>query len=200
VSGTQRCAADGTYGECMCGAVDAGLADAPALLDAPALPDAPAAPDAFVPIVYAGLVPNAQSAWQSLPGAEGQVGLEAGHRACQAIGGDHACDYEEVVLAEGYGQLAAIPAGTTAWLQRTTPVEVGGTTSAPGQGGNCVDWTFVGNHLADGEYITFDAVGVPTYHFDNDTFFDGVATEHVTPGTLDCGGQMRAILCCNALP
>ena len=59
---------------------------------------------------------------------------------------------------------------------------------------------FVGNHLADGEYITFDAAGVPTYHFDNDTFYDSVATEHVTPGDLDCGGQTRAILCCNAAP
>lgn len=199
VTGTQRCASDGTYGDCSCGAVDAGLpTDGGPAADAVVPVDA--GPDAFeAPIVYGGLVPNATSQWSALPTSEGQTGLEAGVRACRAIGADHPCDYEEVVLAAAYGQLAEIPMGTTAWLQRTTSVEVGGVTSEPGPGANCQGWTFVGNHVADGEYITFDVAGVPTYHFDADTYWDGIATEHTTAG-LQCGGEMRAILCCNARP
>ncbi len=196
--GTQRCGADGTYGECACGDTDAGPRVDAGGSDAPAAGDAFVA-DAFTaPDIYAGLVPDAPSAWARLPTAEGQMGLEAGARACRVIGGDHPCDYEEVIVAHGLGQLDAIPMGTTAWLQRTTTVDVAGVPSLPGRGGNCADWTFEGNQAADGEYITFDAAGVPTYHFDADTAYDGIDTTHITPGDLDCGGLTRAILCCHA--
>jgi hypothetical protein len=200
VTGTQRCAADGTYGDCSCGSVDAAVpSDGGPGTDAPLVLDG--GPDAFEPpVIYGGLIPSATSAWLDLPTSEGQTGLEAGTRACRAIGADHPCDYEEVVLAASYGQLAAIPMGTTAWLQRTTPVEVGGRTSEPGPGANCQDWTFLGNHTADGEHITFDVAGVPTYHFDEDTYWDGIATEHTVAGDLQCGGETRALLCCNARP
>lgn len=188
--GTQRCESNGTYSACTC--TDAGTpVDAPMM----ALSDAPLASDAPAPRpIYAGQVPNIASVWSSA----GLMGLEAGASLCAGIGGDHACNYAEVVRAAGAGELAAIPAGTTAWLQRTTTVDVGGTPSPAGPGGNCSNWTFTGNHLADGEYITFDAAGVPTYHFDSDTTFDGVDTSHAAPGALDCGGVMRAILCCYA--
>lgn len=161
--------------------------------------DAPADPDAFaLPPVYAGLVPDMPSTWEYF----GMPGLEGGRLACTSTiaGSDHPCDYEEIVEAAARGELADIAMGTTAWLQRTTPVTVDGMEYAPGQGGNCVDWTFNGNHLADGEYITFDAAGVPTYHFDSDTFFDGIDTNRTVPGDLQCGGEMRAILCCHAAP
>jgi hypothetical protein len=181
--GTQRCESSGTYSACTC--TDAGTpVDAPMTAS-----DAPATRP-----IYAGQVPNIGSVWSS----EGMTGLAAGAGLCAGTGGDHVCDYTEVVRAASAGELAAIPMGTTAWLQRTTTVDVGGTPSPAGPGGNCNNWTFNGNHIADGEYITFDAAGVPTYHFDNDTAFDGIDTTHVTPGDLDCGTVMRAILCCNA--
>lgn len=173
--------------------------DAPLTTDAFVAPaDAAVAPDAFMPPVYAGMVPNVASNWEYF----GMPGLEGGRLSCvnNVLGSDHPCDYEEIVVAAARGELADIPMGTTAWLQRTTPVTVDGMELAPGQGGNCQDWLFIGNHLADGEYITFDATGVPTYHFDSDTFFDGIDTNHTVPGDLQCGGEMRAILCCNAAP
>lgn len=147
-------------------------------------------------ISYAGMASGASSVWATLPNASGLTGLAAGNAQCASIGADHVCDYEEVVAAALAGELSAIPMGTTAWMQRTTAVDVGGTSYPAGQGGRCVDWTFSGNHLADGEYITFDALGMPTYHFDPDTFFDGTDTSHATPGDLECGGATRAILCC----
>jgi hypothetical protein len=87
--------------------------------------------------------------------------------------------------------------GTTIWINRTTPEMVNGTLSQPGAGGRCNDWVYSTNHISDGEYATFDTVGVPTYHLDNDTFFDGVDTSHTITGDLQCGGTMRTIPCCN---
>ena len=66
-----------------------------------------------------------------------------------------------------------------------------------GVGGRCVDWTYQTNHIADGEFVEFPGGGAVTYNFDNDTFYDGVDTTHAQPGLLECGTQMRAILCCN---
>ena len=97
----------------------------------------------------------------------------------------------------------AIPMGTTAWVQRTTtvnlvgtmPVTVGGTPSTADTGGRCNNWTYMTNHISDGEYVTFDTVGTPTFHLDNNTKFDP-ANPHVIVGDLECGGTMRSILCC----
>jgi hypothetical protein len=146
---------------------------------------------------YAGKIDNTSSVWSTLANAGGQTGLEAGNAACKAIGGDHVCDYEEVVLAAQGGQLSSIPQGTTAWLQRTTTVMVNGTASAPGPGGRCNDWTYMTNHISDGEYITFDTAGTPTYHFDNDTIYDPANPHvHTNDADLQCGGASRSILCC----
>jgi hypothetical protein len=101
------------------------------------------------------------------------------------------------VVAQGRNELAGVPNTTTFWLERDATVDVSGFPSPPGAGGNCINWTFLGNHIADGEYVTFSA-GVPTYHLDNDTFFDGVDTSHVIPVGLQCGGEMRSIPCCAA--
>lgn len=172
--------------------------DAAVERDALALPDAFDPPDAYAPPIYVGLVADQQSMWSG----HGEIGLQGGHYLCQDFvpGADHVCDYEEVVMAAARGELADIAMGTTAWLQRTTTVSVDGVDSPAGPGGNCNEWRFNGNHLADGEYITFDAPGVPTYHFDGDTFYDGIDNTHILPGQLECGGQMRAILCCAAAP
>ena len=39
-------------------------------------------------------------------------------------------------------------------------------------------------------------MGVATYHFDNDTFYDGVDTTHTQAGVLQCGGEIRSMPCC----
>jgi hypothetical protein len=149
-------------------------------------------------VYYAGKFDGAPSVWANLPGAGGLTKLDAGNAQCKAlnIGADHVCDYEEVLKAQQNGELANIPKGTTAWVQRTTVAMVNGAPSDPGPGGRCNDWSYATNHLSDGEYISFDDVGVPTFHLDNDTqYTDKTADGHAGPG-LDCGGVMRSILCC----
>lgn len=221
VHGVQVCQADGTFSACECGTIDGGGNDAgtttdgggndtgtvaDAGVDAAAMPDANDV-DAWVDpcaghVYYAGRVDGVGPTWSSAPGAGGLTGLAAGDAACAAlgVGADHVCDYEELVLADLADEtaFAAIPAGTTAWLQRTTTVDVLGTPSPPGAGGRCVEWNYATNHTADGEYVTFDTAGTPTYHFDTDTFYDGIDTTHTVTGDLQCGGVTRAILCCNA--
>lgn len=174
----------------------ASSADAPTVYDTEPIfmsdagPDAPAAP------VYAGLVADRSSDWRD---SFDMVGLEAGTRQCVAIGADHPCDYDEIVVAAARGELDAVPVTTTAWLQRTTRVTMAGTTYEPGEGANCSSWTFTGNHLADGEYVTFEVAGDPIFHLDPDPVFDpGSPNVHTTPGDLECGGVTRALLCCNA--
>lgn len=145
--------------------------------------------------IYALSIPNVASAWEH----NGAVGFAAGNAMCQDMGGDHVCDYEEVVAAAAKNEFAALPAGSTAWLHRTVNVMDGGVMYAPGVGGRCQDWIYSTNHIADGEYVTFNA-GVPAYTFDNDTNFNAAApapNPHVQMGLLECGGTMRSILCCH---
>lgn len=152
--------------------------------------------------IYVASVPTMGSRWES--GA--LIGFAAGQELCrQAAMGVGApdpmqvsvCDYDQVVQAELAGEFAAIPAGTTAWLHRTTVADVMGVPSAPGTGGRCVDWTYQTNHISDGEYVEFPGGGAVSYFLDGDTFYDGVDGSHTQPGMLECGTQMRAILCCN---
>lgn len=146
-------------------------------------------------VYYAGLVPNVSSVWVS----GGLTSLAAGDDMCQKanLGADHVCDYEEVRKAQTAGELAMIPAGTTAWVQRTTPAPVGGVTSAPGPGGRCNDWKYNTNHISDGEYVTFPTLGTPAYHLDNDTVYDvSMPGSHTIPGDLECNGASRNIMCC----
>ena len=140
-----------------------------------------------------GSVPGVGSRWEHM----GFVGFAAGDAMCQAMGADHVCDYEEVLDAEMKGELAGFAVGTTAWLHRTTMADTSlGTPSAAGLGGRCVDWTYTTNHLADGEYLEFTAGGL-VYHIDDDTFYDGTATEHAQTDQLQCGNQARSVLCCH---
>jgi hypothetical protein len=153
--------------------------------------------------IYVANVPMQPSRWES--GA--LIGFAAGQELCRqaamAVGAPEpmdvtVCDYEQVVMAEAAGEFAALPAGSNAWIHRTTAAPVMAVNSAPGTGGRCVDWTYTTNHISDGEYAEF-AGGVATYFLDNDTFYDGVDTTHAQAGTLQCGTAMRAILCCNPL-
>lgn len=147
-------------------------------------------------VTFAGLVAGVGSAWGTDANANGKTGYEAGVEICKTIAADHPCEYQEVLAAEAAGELDGIAQGTTAWIHRTTDATVGGVVSPPGAGGRCNNWVYTTNHISDGEYATFDMVGTPTYHLDNDTFYDGVDTTHVIAGDYQCGGVMRAILCC----
>lgn len=146
---------------------------------------------------YAGSVAPQTSAWTY----QGSDGVEAGNMMCKALGAAGICDYEQVKLAVAQGELNGDPSittGVTAWIHRTTPETVGATVYPPGPGGRCNDWLFNGNHLADGEYVTFTksgAIVTAQYLLDSDTIYDAT-TNHVQPG-LDCGGVSRRILCCH---
>jgi len=153
--------------------------------------------------VFVVSVPLQSSRWES--GA--LIGFAAGQDLCrQAALGVGApdpmavtvCDYEQVRQAEMAGELAPL-SGTSAWIHRTTVAQINAVNSAPGTGGRCVDWTYQTNHLSDGEYADIGAGGVVSYFLDNDTFYDGIDGSHTQPGLLECGTQMRAILCCNPL-
>jgi hypothetical protein len=159
------------------------------------------APDAGTSghVYYAGMTAPAGPIWSMLPLNAGMTGLAAGNNEClfEVPGSDHVCDYEEVRSAAAGGEalFATIPAGTNAWVQRTTTALVGGTSSPAGAGGRCDDWMYFGNTIAEGEYVSFDTMGVPTYHLDDDTIFDGTTTHTNPSSTLPCTA-MRTILCC----
>lgn len=151
---------------------------------------------------YVTQVPMIPSRWQS--GA--LIGFAAGQDLCREAalamglpepGMVTVCDYEQVVQAELAGELAAIPAGTTAWLHRTTVADIMGIPTDPGSGGRCAEWSILTNDVADGEYVEFPGGGVVTYFLDDDTFYDGVDVTHTQAALLECGMQMRSILCCN---
>jgi hypothetical protein len=91
-------------------------------------------------VYYAGMYPQAgemlaPSVWAQVQGAAGLTGLDAGNSVCQSlgIGADHVCDLTEIQAAAAAHEplLSAIPQGTTAWLQRTTPVYVEGLSGVP---------------------------------------------------------------------
>lgn len=148
-------------------------------------------------VTFAGLVQGVGPAWGAHPKSNGQTGYAAGVEICKAeFGADHPCTYEEMRKAEMANELSNIAQNTTTWIHRTTPEMVNNQMSQPGPGGRCNDWIYTTNHISDGEYSTFDQPGIPTYHLDNDTKFDGVDQSHTIAGDLDCGGVMRAIPCC----
>ncbi|MBX3270532.1 MAG: hypothetical protein KF729_09740 [Sandaracinaceae bacterium] len=199
--GVQTCAGDGSFGACECPtdagapAPDGGASDAGALDGGAGDGGASdAGEDAGSCPTYVGAVSGQPSGWSY----SGAFGFAAGAAQCVALGADHVCDYEELRRAELAGELGAIAAGQTFWLHRLTTVDVGGVPSAPGPGGRCNEWTYIGNALADGEYVEFAVAGTPTYHFDDDTAYSGIPGDgHARPG-LDCGGVSRAIPCCAA--
>lgn len=152
--------------------------------------------------IYVTLVPSVASRWES--GA--LVGFAAGQQMCRETAGAMGlpgageltvCNYVQLLQAELMAELGAVPAGTTAWVHRTTVADVMGMPSEPGIGGRCAEWSSVANDVADGEYVEFPGGGVLVPFLDDDTFYDGVDTTHTQVGLLECGMQLRSILCCN---
>jgi hypothetical protein len=144
---------------------------------------------------YVGITSAVSSSWSF----NGSTGLAAGDAQCDGTvaAGSHVCVYSELVTAGSRGELAGVGDATSFWLQRDVTVDVNGFPSPPGLGGNCIDWSFLGNHIADGEYVTFSG-GTPTYHLDYDTTYDGSDTSHTIPSDLECAGVTRSIPCCQA--
>lgn len=150
-------------------------------------------------VIFAGIVPAQGPVWSS----NGLVGLDAGNDLCnQAALGSHVCSYAELVVAEGKADnlepnLGLLALNTSLWVHRDTPEMVNGAMSMPGAGARCNDWTYPTNHISDGEYAIISAPSDLTFTLDNDSFFDGVDTTHTIAGDLQCGGELRAIPCCN---
>ncbi len=84
---------------------------------------------------------------------------------------------------------------SSAWLYPTTQADTGGMNSTPDSGGHDVTWTYETNHISDGELAECVGGGAVTDHLDNSTVYDGVDTTHTQPRLMECGLQMRAILC-----
>lgn len=198
---------DPTGGSCSNGIEDPGecaMGDPAYCPDDCAADDTTTGPDECVDDgpIYVTLVPPTLSRWES----EALVGFAAGQQLCRdaalAAGAPEpgmvtVCTYLQMIQAELAGELAAVPMGTSAWVHRTTIADVMGMPSAPGIGGRCAEWTTLGNDLADGEHAEFLGGGVIDYFLDDDTSYDGIDTTHTQAGLLECGMQMRSILCCN---
>ncbi|ANM31386.1 hypothetical protein ABI59_20125 [Acidobacteria bacterium Mor1] len=159
--------------------------------------------------IYGGMVSNPADPAQPGPGIPsvweygGSIGTSAGDLMCQQIGADHACRHEEVLAAESRGELQQVLQmnGQTFWLNRTVlTAQVGGQDSPPGAGGRCNDWTYTTAHISDGEYSRVENARFEHF-FDQDTTFSGNSADgHAGSGPDDggdCGGPLRAILCCN---
>lgn len=142
--------------------------------------------------IYASMVPSSGPVWQY----QGLTGLDAGNAACQAMGADHACTYEEIKEAEKQGELTVVPAGTTVWYHRTMPAL---NAADPGAGCRCNEWKYNTNHISDGEFGVMQANGVLQDNLDSGScLFDANNPGMYTVAGLDCGGANRAIFCCFA--
>jgi hypothetical protein len=161
--------------------------------------------DAMLAPCFVGDVGNAEAPNTAGPGVtpvwayQGMIGIVAGNNMCKAIGADHVCNYAEVLVAEGRGELAQSFGPTdTFWLHRSdTTVTVGNASVPPGAGGRCNDWTYPGNALADGEFALMGS-GSVTYNFDSNTCYTSNAGDGCAEAGLACGGVLRAIPCCSA--
>lgn len=162
-------------------------------------------------VTFSGLARNSAGTTliPSVWAFQGQIGVAAGNNMCRAIGADHVCSYDEIVLAKSKGELDnlynELPLNNKSlWIHRLTPVTVGSETYAPGAGARCNDWTFPGNHIADGEYATVSPDGTITYRFDSNSCYTGNAADGcaVPADDLLCGDvseselTRRNIACC----
>jgi cysteine-rich repeat protein len=145
----------------------------------------------------------------------GTLGTDAGVAMCQAIGAAGPCTYGQVKIAEQNGELEQLLPGTRFWIHRvheTVFVNETGTSSPPGPGGRCNDWTYPSGRIADSEWAGITATGDVHYYFDHDTVYTGVQSDgHAGPGYEgeigqpgtgnggNCGGSRKSILCCTTL-
>lgn len=219
--GVRGCTLEDVFGPCECGGEDASAGDTeldtaeddssgetcgdgvedPGECPTACPQDCAATDDPGVGGVVVTAVPLQPSRWESGPLIGFAAGQDLCRRAAASMGAPNpmevtVCDYEQVRLAEAAGELAPL-SGTTAWIHRTTVAKIDGVKSAPGAGGRCANWSYSTNHIADGEHMEIGAGGAATYFLDNDTFYDGTDGSHTQPGTLECGTEIRSILCCN---
>ncbi|TKD09253.1 hypothetical protein [Polyangium fumosum] len=169
-------------------------------------PDAPVDPCAGK-LIFSGFTAAPQaSQWSYM----GSLGYEAGTKMCQAIGAAGVCDYEQ--LAEIFNNQAAhpvdvakittgVPAGgmITAWVNRTTMATIGGTSYAVGAGGRCNNWTYMTNHIDDGEFVTItNSAGAiaGAFTLDSNACFTGNPADGCAGPGLECGSVQRYIPCC----
>jgi cysteine-rich repeat protein len=174
--------------------------------------------------IFAGLVTNNVN--PSTPGAGipsnwsygGQLGIQAGHDMCAAIGADHVCTYAEMLDAEAANELASVPEGQMIWIHRVSTVipcknaacNMGSGMSVPGPGGRCNEWTYPTNHISDGEFAAKDTngaepangtkIGALIYYMDDNTTYTANDTDplngacsginaHGENGTPGCAGS-----------
>jgi hypothetical protein len=237
--GAQTCNADGhSYGMCQCSSAGDDAASADAGSDGSSLADATvdAPHDSSTPLESgvdaSGATDSAADASPVDAGHDacaghvtfagktasqygsnwtygGMNGLAAGNAACQAVGADHVCSYDELVVSASGGELSMLTASDTAWLQRNGPVTVTatspkivvlgqpatvGTTYAVGLGSDCNEWNYSTDHLNDGEFVDFSTgTATPTFHFD-----DNPNAIQATPKDIPCGhnAMLRDVLCC----
>jgi hypothetical protein len=133
--GIQDCDADGTgFGTCQCLAGTTSSSSTSSSSTSSGSTGG-AGGDCAGHIYYAGMYTLAPPIWADLPNAVGLTSLDAGNAQCQAlgVGADHVCDLTEVQAANTAKEalFMAIPSGTTAWMQRTTPVYVEGLSGTP---------------------------------------------------------------------
>ena len=178
--------------------------------------------DCTIGSVYVGEVSSTEDATQPGNGVPavwsyyGKLGTDAGVAMCQAIGAAGPCTYGQVKFAEDNGELEQLLPGARFWIHRvheTVFVNETGTSSPPGPGGRCNEWTYPSGHAADGEWAGITANGDVHYYFDHETAYTGFGTDGLAgpgyegeigqPGTGNgghCGGALtKSILCCNAL-
>lgn len=171
---------------------------------------------------YAGYVDNSSDPTTHMGGNgvlpvwsyNGFLGIQAGNEMCAAIGADHVCSYEEVLLAQSKGEFSSDAgdlnylADSDYWVHRiNATVDINGEMSPPGAGARCNDWTYPTAHIADGEYVNVSNNGTAIEDFefalDPKSCYTGDPGDDCQGDTAgppnsagSCGSTMRYIMCC----
>jgi len=150
--------------------------------------------------VFVGFLPAADGAYAY----EGLIGLDGIGAACEAIGGNQLCTYEQWLELETFPGphspdmerlVSQILPGTcvNAWMNRTDDL----VNCPAGPGGRCNNWN-MNQDLVDGEYVDIcnnDGTIQYSYKFDCDPTFDPSNFEaHNAPG-MECSAS-RIYACC----
>lgn len=128
------------------------------------------------------------------PGQE--PGMASGDAACQALGADHVCSYEDLMAAEDAGDLRRAPANISLWL-----FEEG----LPTREASCANFTYEGAHQKwsgnartvpdeqGGTRLAYDFP--PASRWDDACLSDPEQCPAVVPSGYACN-ERRAIACC----
>lgn len=171
---------------------------------------------------YAGYIDNDVDPTTHMGGAgigsvwsyNGFLGIQAGNEMCAAIGADHICSYEEVLLAQSKNEFSSSGAdlnylaNSDYWVHRVNvTVDVNGTMSPPGAGARCNDWTYPTDHIADGEFVNVSNNGAaledlefaldPKSCYTGDPSSDCDGHKSGPPFEAgSCGSSTRYVMCC----